>query len=282
VVGEFFTPDQVLLKNTLVIVLGGSAGGLRHAPIAERFAEHGIQAFALAYFGLEGLPSQLDHIPLEYFHNAFSFILAKFGQNETRLVCMGHSRGAELALQLAASSQSFAGLIATSPSYVRWGAVGFNKPSWLLNGVPLPYVDPVPTPDLHWPIVSLDGRDYVSCWNWYLTQLENSPTVNDAAIPVEKITCPVLLFSGLDDQLWPSALFADKIEQRLLEASRTVENIQYEGVGHVIPLPDETPRFFSWNDTINSGLAYGGSDGASSAAATDRWDRILNFLNKLT
>ncbi|HKJ38202.1 MAG TPA: acyl-CoA thioester hydrolase/BAAT C-terminal domain-containing protein [Anaerolineales bacterium] len=280
VIGQLFFPEQPRYPKTLVVVLGGSSGGLRHASTAERLARDGVAACALAYFGVDGLPPKLDRIPLEYFFKAFSLLLDRDEFAEHHLICLGHSRGAELALQLATCSDVFAGVIVTSPSHVRWGATAANKPAWLQDGKPLPFVEPVPLPDLQLPTISHRGRDHASYREWYLAQMERSSTVKAAVIPVEKIDCPVMMFSGLDDQLWPSALFADVIEQELLTVSRSVENVQYENVGHVIPLPDESPRLFSWHDALGSGVAYGGDHDASMVAAKDRWERILAFLDK--
>ena len=281
VVGELFIPDQRRLDHTLTVVLGGSSGGLRHTLVAERLAQYDVPSFALAYFGMDRLPPKLDGIPLEYFFNAFSVLLGRDEFKEHRLVCLGHSRGAELALQLAAISPFFSGVIATSPSHVRWGATAANKPAWLLNGAPLPFVEPVPLPDLQNPTISHDGNEYASYLDWYLAQLEKSPNIIEAAIPVEDIDCPTLLFSGLDDRLWPSAIAANVIKQKRRAVSKPVENIQYKDVGHVIPLPDESPRLFAWHGAVKAGIAYGGSHGATMAAANDRWERILAFLETI-
>ena len=281
VVGQLFIPDQPRYAKTLTVVLGGSSGGLRHASVAQRLADDGVDSFALAYFGVDGLPPKLDGISLEYFFKAFSLLLNRDEFSGYRLVCLGHSRGAELALQLAANSTSIAGVIATSPSHVRWGATGSNKPAWLLDGKPLPFVDPVAVPDSRSSMLLHNGQEYASYCDWYLYQLEHSPNLAEAAIPVENIHCPVLLFSGQDDRLWPSALSADVIEQKRRAVSKPVENVQYKDVGHVIPLPGETRRLFAWHDAVKAGIAYGGSHDASVSAGNDRWKRILAFLESI-
>ena len=40
----------------------------------------------------------------------------------------------------------------------------------------------------------------------YLINLEDRAAIRDAAIPVERIRCPLLLVSGDDDAMWPSTL----------------------------------------------------------------------------
>jgi pimeloyl-ACP methyl ester carboxylesterase len=172
-------------------------------------------------------------------------------------------------------------VIATSPSHVRWGATAANKPAWLLNGKPLPFVDPVAVPDFQPSSISHDGQEYASYSDWYIYQLKHSPNVDDALIPVEDVDCPMLLFSGLDDRLWPSAIAADVIEKKRNAVSKPVENIQYKDVGHVIPLPDESPKLFAWHDAVKAGIAYGGNRDASVSAAKDRWERVLVFLETI-
>jgi hypothetical protein len=54
-----------------------------------------------------------------------------------------------------------------------------------------------------------------------------------AAIRVEDINGPILLFSGLDDKIWPSSEMANSIEQRLVENNFSfhIQNIQYKDAG---------------------------------------------------
>jgi len=35
--------------------------------------------------------------------------------------------------------------------------------------------------------------------------------IEAATIPVEKITCPILLISGEDDKMWPSTMFSNLV-----------------------------------------------------------------------
>ena len=62
------------------------------------------------------------------------------------------------------------------------------------------------------------------------------------------------------------------------ESARPIDNVQYDDVGHILPLPGETPRTRSWSPAINHGLLYGGSEAAGRAVADDYWARVLRFL----
>ena len=58
-----------------VLVIGGSVGGVDGpAYQAASLSSNGYVAFALAYFGVNGLPSTLEHIPLEYFDAAIEWL----------------------------------------------------------------------------------------------------------------------------------------------------------------------------------------------------------------
>ena len=68
--------------------------------------------------------------------------------------------------------------------------------AWTLNGNPLVHV-----PSNFGPAdLALPGRER------FLKRMQDAAALARAAIPVERIAGPVLLFSGKDDQLWPSDL----------------------------------------------------------------------------
>jgi hypothetical protein len=63
--GKLFEPKEAGM-HPAVLVVGGSGGGLYWSQdMAGLLASHGYVAFALAYFGMEGLPRTLNQIPLE-------------------------------------------------------------------------------------------------------------------------------------------------------------------------------------------------------------------------
>ena len=86
-----------------ILVLGGSGGGLDE-PLAALLASHGYTTLALAYFASPGLPPEMREIPLEYFKSAIDWMIAQGGATRAgQIAVVGMSRGAELALQLAAT-----------------------------------------------------------------------------------------------------------------------------------------------------------------------------------
>jgi pimeloyl-ACP methyl ester carboxylesterase len=263
------------------MVLSGSSGGLGHRDIAQQLARDGIPALALAYFGHGDLPPKLARIHLEYFARAAEILHSHFPG--VPIVVMGRSRGGELALQLACSFDCFAGVIATSPSSVRWGAVGQRAPAWMLGGKPLEFVRPLDgAPPVAARTEEHEGRTYFSYVDTYLRDLEHNASGDAATIEIEQCAVPVLLISGRDDKLWPSAIFADQIEARARERGfgAELQNVQYDGVGHIVPLPGQSPPLRFWNEALQFGMLYGGSDAVGRAVAPDYWSKVLGFVNR--
>jgi pimeloyl-ACP methyl ester carboxylesterase len=73
----------------------------------------------------------------------------------------------------------------------------------------------------------------------FLKRLQDRTAVARAEIQVERIGGPVLMFSGKDDQLWPSDIFAARIVERLKSHGfkHSVEHYSYENAGHRMMRP---------------------------------------------
>ena len=265
-----------------VMLLGGSSGGLTQGATASALASAGFAVLELAYCNYRSLPARLHRIPLEYFARAADWLQHHSQPRFQSVVAMGGSRGAELALELAATYPVFAAVIATSPSHVRFGAVGGRGAAWTLGGKDLPHVLPRtegrPAPHEE----ELDGVIYASSRAGYLHDLEANPTLCEAEIAVERSAGPLLLFAGEDDQLWPSDRFAALIGLRARRHgfAHTLHIHTYPDVGHIIPAPGEQGlhrvRFPN-----GRGLLFGGRPDATERAALDRWTRSVAFLEDL-
>jgi pimeloyl-ACP methyl ester carboxylesterase len=276
--GELYLPRAADRFEVCVIVLAGSGGGLSHRDSAKALAKEGVPSLAVAYFNHGKLPRKLERIPLEYFERVAEWLASRRELRGARQVLMGRSRGAELCLQLAASYALYEGVIATSPSHVLWPGMG--SPAWTFRDQDLPAVlnrtEEAPAP----PVEHVDGKAYMILKDQCHFHLQDNPAVEAATIAVERIKGPVLLFSGLDDMLWPSSFFADQIERRALSRGFRfpLQNVQYEGVGHDFPLPGQQPTLRVAHPRAPSGVTYGGRADQIIRAAEDRWRRILAFL----
>ncbi|WP_117210218.1 acyl-CoA thioesterase/BAAT N-terminal domain-containing protein [Allorhizocola rhizosphaerae] len=239
VIGDLFLPPPEGAKSVAVLVFGGSEGGnfLRHD--AALFASHGFPALSLAYFADTGLPSTLRDIPLEYFAAALNQLRTLSGPGVRRLVVMGYSRGAEVALLLAEHfPQLVDGAVLYSPNQYIWGSYPPGGAAWTRDGRPLA------------------GR---------------------GPIPVDHVTARVLAIAGEDDNLWPAAISARSIASSVRgavppliypEAGHAVGTFPYQPTGIRFNHPLTGVR-----------IELGGSRQADAAARRDGWPRVLAFLN---
>jgi dienelactone hydrolase len=106
--------------------------------------------------------------------------------------------------------------------------------------------------------------------------LSNQSLVEPASIPVEQIQGPVLLFAGQEDQIWPSALFAEMVTKRLGEHQHPYpdRHLCYEHAGHLtFPIP-------SLPMSLLLARMVGGTPSGNARAATDAWSQALLFLEE--
>lgn len=283
-VGAYFRP-QGDGPYPGVLVMGGSGGALRGSYWqAAVLARHGFAALALAYFGTESLPPYLSSISLEYFETALNWLARQPGVRAGGTGVIGTSRGGELALLLGATFPSISAVVGYVPSHVVWGGLAPNvpppQPSWTWRGEPLPTLRrlrpgeaPPPPPPPGVPIALTPG---------FLRALEGrADDEARAAIPVERIGGPVLLISGEDDQMWPSALMAERAAARLAAHNHPypVTHLAYAGAGHAIFLPHLPTTVTASVHPIGGGLNdFGGTPAANAHAATNSWPRVVRFL----
>jgi dienelactone hydrolase len=261
-----------------VMILGGSEGGLGEPDAALLLASRGFTSLSLAYFGAKGLPATLQNIPLEYFSQALEWLRARPETDPRFVGVLGVSRGAEAALQFAASDPDVNAIVARSPSHVRWeGATAKQLPGgpvWTWRGQPLSYA-PIHIPlwfgaRFVWDLVWGNPTPFTPLFLYNLQALGDTAKVE---IPVENIHGPVLLLSGQDDQKWPSSLMAERLMDRLQKHGHLYadRHLSYAGVGHWIP--------FEYLPTAGSGHGMiGGTPQATARAQADSWPQILQFF----
>lgn len=267
--GEYYAPAKPGAAPQ-VLVLGGSEGGLDGSrPIAQRLAESGYGALALAYFHAPGVPPTLQSVPLEYFTRAIDWLAARPEAAGRRVAVLGGSKGGEAALLIASGDRRICAVVAGAPSSVAWA--GFNPadfisdpgPSWTRGGKPVPYAPYDRT------------APFKGLLDFYTRSLAQAPP--EAAIPVEKIAGPVLLISGRQDQLWPSSAMSDAVMARLDAAKfkPVHQHLAYDDAGHAafgLPLAPDSPNLARLGQ-------LGGSAAGNQAARQDAWPKALAFLD---
>src|SRR5438874_3159111 len=272
-VGHFYAASGAS-GRTGVLMLGGSGGGYPDEAAARDLARAGYPVFALAYFrDYGGDPAELEqrhlrNVPLEYIFEALDWLQARPEVRADRIVLMGESRGAELALMIGSLRPDVAGVIAYSPQELRWGAVGGGDAAWTLRGIPLPYAEGV--------------YNRATPMSQFTDILDGPADVRDAAaIDVEHIHGPVLLISSRADALSPSARMANDIEARLRAHgfSYRVENVQYEDASHLLMGFGPGQTEFRVNERFT--MHFGGTAEGTETARNAGWARVKEFLRRL-
>lgn len=276
VVGDFY-----VLPNTGrvpgLILLGGSEG----QPMKERsalLASSGYAVLNLFYFGHDSLPKHFAEVPLEYLTNAISWLQAHEQVDPARIGLIGYSRGAEAALLTATLRSDVKAVVAVAPSSVVWpgpGASGYFHSAWSLNGRELPYVPVKFSKGFGAFLKEATGGTQIEHRPLFEDALKNKQVVELATIHVEKIRGALLLISGKDDRVWPSAPMAEMIVARLRERqpALTVQHFSYQNAGHSFGLPGLVQP-----DNGKGILKMGGTAAGNARAAVQSWQTTLEFL----
>lgn len=289
VVGTLHRP-AVGLPRPGVLLLGGSDGGtLDHA--ASLLADEGYAVLALGYFGVENRPPTLVGVDLDEIDRAVAWLMARPEVAGPEIAAVGISRGAELALQLAADNPRIGAVVAVAPSALRQPGLSsnftdFTRAAWVRGEVDLPFNgSKLGVRDWLWTFWDMLRRRPMRQVDSFREDLRHADRVRRAAIAVERCTGPLLLVSGEADQLWPSAEFADLILARLHQHGRAeaAEDVRYADVGHFVAFPMGIPGMPPSLGMRPSGffaIDFGGQPAAHAAAALDAWVRQLDFLER--
>lgn len=219
-----------------ILRLGGGEGGIQLGD-AETIASEGYAVFAIAYFGMEGLPGDMQEVPVEYFGKAIEWMKHSIYIDQTKLAVIGISRGSTLALLLPTIYNDFDAVVALAPSHVIWQSHYLNwdhyavRSSLNYRGKPLPFV---PYDFSNKAATAACNSETAACVKMYEFSLKQQERVREALIPVERIRAPVLLLSGKADSMWPSSKMGDLVIQRLTKAKHPYEHrhIAYDNAGH--------------------------------------------------
>jgi dienelactone hydrolase len=279
-VGRVHRPDEST-GGPAILLVGGSSGGIGWQDLmAAELARRGFVALALAYVRMDGLPQDLERIPLEYFDRAIDWVSDQVYVDQARLGIGGVSKGGELALLLASMHPEIKAVAAFVPSGVVFqsitaavAAAAYSKArqqaaagayfprtsSWTYCGVDVPFV------------AYGHVKNPCSVADFYLAGLEQAESLDPAVIKVERINGPILLLTGTDDKLWPSTKLSEMIVARLAEKGfpHEIQHFAYENAGHLI-------ASVSKNDVIH----LGGTREGNSRAQQDGRQRFLSFFER--
>jgi dienelactone hydrolase len=284
-VATLFTPPGDG-PHPVVVVLAGSGGGLMEARAA-LYAAHGYAALALGYFGAPGLPPRISGTRLEYFESALTWVHRVLSPAYGFVALSGVSRGGELSLLLASSfPQAISAVVAYVPSPFTHGVLNAGGPgedrhaaAWIWRDQPLPVLSRDNT-RVRWALFDEQPppRRQTPA---FLTALEDAQAAARAMIRLERIAGPVLLISGADDALWPSARFSEIAAAHLARHSHpfTVRHLDYPEAGHSIGYPYVPTTVVAKPHAVSGiELAYGGTAAGNARAGEQSWQAVLEFL----
>ncbi len=262
-------------RGPAILVLGGSEGGEESSKrVGAAFAAQGYGVLSLAYFKAEGLPPQLQEVPLEYFDRAIAWIARQPLADRHKIGLWGMSIGGEVALVLASRAPQIKAVVAAVPSSVVWQGINMAdyasvKSTFSLDGRPVPYL-PYDT-----------SAPFRSIFDLYQRSLKFIDAHPGAIIPVERIAGPVLLLSGKSDGLWPSSAMSDQVMARLdaKHFRHPHEHIAYPDAGHGAMSPPYSAMGRAVPADANAGNRnMGGTEAGNGFARTDSWRRTLAFF----
>ena len=260
-----------------VLALGGSDGGIP-TYFQRLLANERCACLALAYHGTPKTQPALVEIPLERVERALRWLRVhpKVSTRDGRVAVIGASKGAELALVLAATFPDLVGpVVAYTPSSVVWSGIDFGaaappmRSSWSKRGEPLAFV---PIPGGVPPLQSERGLGFVPIYDRGLDGVQP----DDAAIiPIENATGPLLLISGGDDRMWPARRMCQMLTDRAQRLGRghLVRHLHFADAGHAL--------FAVEPDTeLKSPLPVdlGGSEAAIARAHAGAWPEVVRTL----
>jgi uncharacterized protein len=265
-------------KYPAVITLGGAEGGLSFSEDeANKMVKEGFVIMRLGYFKYTAstMKQKLEEIRIEKVQEAIQWLKKYSEVDSNKIALLGISKGSELALSVAALTPDVKAVVAHVPSHVVWYGLGkmkgLKKSSWSYQGQPLSFL-PYSKPKSGWFTKRIA--------EFYEAGLSAYPDkIAEAIIPVEKISCPILLTSGGKDDIWPSAFMARQIESRLKENNFQfeIQHLTFPEAGHglfgELPNREDTSAF--------ANLASGGGTAQANYEAREKtWAETFSFLRK--
>jgi pimeloyl-ACP methyl ester carboxylesterase len=258
-------------NQPLIVGFGGAEGGNLFAgealrPAVDGFLAQGYAFLAIGYFGMPGIPAELDRISLEAVHQAIREAARNPRVNGNCVALIGGSKGGELALLLASyysDIKAVIALVAGNAVFPALTSTGETS-SFSFNGEPLPFV----------PVSENAARVFRrdDLRTFFEEMRKDEAAVERAAIAVERINGPILLISATRDELWPSAEMSEEIVQRLARNNfpYTVSHVAVPG-GHndAYGRPKLTEDFLMANLLSQSATGCPRGGGVSQADTTE-------------
>lgn len=276
-------------SNKTILVLGGSDGNLDALELlAAPLASRGFNVLTVAYFALEGLPSKLEEVPLEYFEKVFKWISENEITNTKEIFVHGTSKGGELALLLASRYKQIKKVVVSQPHAYCFQALdgsmnGKDTSSWSYKGKPLPYIkadNNIFFEDQKKDIEKGIPFGFVST---YKKSIERADNKEEARIKVENSEADILMIAGKEDNIWNSYDGCVEIIKKLKKNNYQykVELLTHDEMGHPLPIPYILPLSETLSMNMSGGVfSSGGTVEGNSKGQFESWKRTIEFYKE--
>ncbi len=114
-VGHMAEPEEGA-GQAVIVIMGGEKSILPGIKIAERFAEYGICGLAVSLYGADGLPEDVDRIPLDMFENVVEYLREVRGME--KVSTYGMSMGSLFAAMVEKYIGGIDSVVMVSPSHI--------------------------------------------------------------------------------------------------------------------------------------------------------------------
>ncbi|MCC6276516.1 MAG: prolyl oligopeptidase family serine peptidase [Oligoflexia bacterium] len=238
---KLVVPNNQEVKGGLVLLHGSEGGGSGHTLAqAQLLAASGYAALVICYKSCDSSLVRFDQIEIEDTYKALDWFRNSKYLTSKKVALYGVSRGAELAMLLAAISANTPGL--KPPDALATHAVtdrvvgGFFWYHWYHyeNGDARKPLPPTQDPELHNPLMI----ELEQPWRW---RGSTEGLSEDTRIPIERFKGPVLVTHGAKDPIW-TVDKAKNIQKSLKKRGGTFEVHLFEGEGHRFRAQAENKR----------------------------------------
>ncbi|KAM6182094.1 bile acid-CoA:amino acid N-acyltransferase-like [Erethizon dorsatum] len=248
-----------------VIDLFGSTGGLLEFR-ASLLASHGFASLALAYWGYDDLPAQLEKVDLDYFEEAANFLLRHPKVFGPGLGIVSVCKGAEIGLSMAIHLKQIT------------ATVLINGPNFIIS-VPQVYHGQIIEPAIC--SIEYKSTSALGLAEFYQVYTASETGISQSFLPVEKAQGHFLFIVGEEDKNLNSKVHAAQATEQLKRNGKNNWTLlSYPGAGHLIEPPYSPLCRASRIPFVLPAIHWGGEVIPHAAAQEHAWKEIQKFLRK--
>ena len=225
-VGHMVEPEKNNTNHVVIVIMGGEKSIVSGIKVSERFADFGIIGISISLFGAEGLPKDVDRIPLEMFEPVIKYL--KNVKKVKSISVYGLSMGTVYAALVAKYIDGIDNVILCSPSHVP-----YVSPDFFHSGFMAKYIYDEEA-----------GRKVTNMWKIYRNAYKDKKNEEMASFHLETSRARILLIAGTGDEVWPSDYSSKYIKCELDKAkyNRDYKMILYPKASHLIGIMPSKER----------------------------------------